>query len=106
MTTHFQAHLRSKVDSPLFSGRGDDEPDGRLYLLNGFDCLLAGMAEALVKDGVDRETTMGLFVSHAQEVLDKGTRHGVPDARRNAGRVVQQALRQQSIYDENPEKAA
>jgi hypothetical protein len=106
MTTHLQALLRSRADSTLFSGRGDGERDGRSYLVNGFDCLLAGMAEALVKDGVDRETIMSLFVSHAQEVLDKGAKHGIPDSRKNAGLVVQKALRQRSIYDENPEKVA
>ncbi len=105
MTTHFQKLLKSQIDNPLFSGRGDDIRDGRSYFANGFDCFLAKAANAVAADGIDRKAVARMFVAHALEVLDKTPGATPADSRGHAAFILQEALRIHSLYDD-PEQAA
>ncbi len=80
--------------------------DGKIHLVNGFDCFLADAAEAIAADGIDRKTIMRLFISHALDVLDKtpGVLHTPATRRANVDLVLQEALMLHSLHD-NPEKA-
>lgn len=52
----------------LFDAQGDELVSAEKYYVNGLDCLLHAIAQAAVKDGMDRLTIMKLFLRHADEI--------------------------------------
>jgi hypothetical protein len=88
MTTNFQKLLQKHAKKALYDG-----PDAA----GGFDYFLSLAAEAVVADGLDRDTVAFLLISNALRVLNEEV-----VARANVDRVLQIA---QMLHDdyEDPE---